>query len=52
MLITHPPDIPTSEITHEALYWNRREFLKAAGLGVAAAGLLPSLSRFARDDEK
>jgi sulfoxide reductase catalytic subunit YedY len=52
MLISRPPDIPTSEITDEALYWNRREFLKAAGIGVAAAGLLPSLNRFVRDDEK
>jgi sulfoxide reductase catalytic subunit YedY len=52
MLITRPPEIPTSEITDEALYWNRREFLKAAGIGVAAAGFLPSLSRFVGDDEK
>jgi methionine sulfoxide reductase catalytic subunit len=52
MLITRPPDIPTSKITDEALYWNRREFLKAAGIGVAAAGLLPSLDRFSRSDEK
>ena len=27
MLISRPPDIPISEITDEALYWNRREFL-------------------------
>ena len=52
MLITRPPDIPTSEITDEHLYWNRREFLKAAGIGVAAAGLLPSIPRFRRDDDK
>jgi len=51
MLITHPPDIPTSEITDEALYWNRREFLKAAGIGVAAAGFLPALNRFVGDEK-
>jgi sulfoxide reductase catalytic subunit YedY len=38
MLIARPADIPTSEITDEAVYTNRREFLKAAGLGLAALG--------------
>jgi sulfoxide reductase catalytic subunit YedY len=55
MLITRPPDIPASEITDESLYWNRREFLKAAGIGVAAVGgILPAPfgGRFARDDDK
>jgi sulfoxide reductase catalytic subunit YedY len=42
MLISRRPDIPTSEITDEADYVTRREFLKAAGLGVAAlGGLMP-----------
>jgi sulfoxide reductase catalytic subunit YedY len=42
MLVRRPPDIPTSEITDESLYWDRREFLKAAGLGMAAVGgLIP-----------
>ena len=42
MLIRRPPDIPVSEITDESLFWNRRSFLKAAGLGAAAVGgLLP-----------
>jgi sulfoxide reductase catalytic subunit YedY len=42
MLIRRPPDIPFSEITDESLFWNRRDFLKAAGIGAAAAGgLLP-----------
>ena len=42
MLIRHRPDIPVSEITDESLFWNRRDFLKAAGLGAAAVGgLLP-----------
>ena len=38
MLIRRPPDVPSSEITDESLYWSRREFLKAAGLGMAAVG--------------
>jgi methionine sulfoxide reductase catalytic subunit len=45
MLIRRPPDIPASEITDEALYWNRREFIKAAGLGVAALTVLPAAAR-------
>jgi methionine sulfoxide reductase catalytic subunit len=54
MLIRHPPHIPAVEITDESLYWNRREFLKAAGIGVAAAGgLLPSsiIPRAQADDK-
>jgi sulfoxide reductase catalytic subunit YedY len=35
MLIRRPPDIPASEITDEALYWSRREWLRAAGFGAA-----------------
>jgi sulfoxide reductase catalytic subunit YedY len=38
MHIRRPPDIPSSEITDESLYWSRREFLQAAGIGVAAVG--------------
>jgi sulfoxide reductase catalytic subunit YedY len=39
MLIKKPSDIPSSEITPEALYHSRREFLRAAGLlGIVAAG--------------
>jgi sulfoxide reductase catalytic subunit YedY len=58
MLITRPPEIPTSEITVERAYATRREFLKAAGFGMAAlAGVLPlprrGLSRpFGGDDDK
>lgn len=54
MLIRRPPDIPASEITGESLYWNRREFLQAAGIAAAGVGgLLPSgLGRLSRDDEK
>jgi len=36
MLIRRPDDIPTSEITDESLYWTRREWLAAAGIGAAA----------------
>jgi sulfoxide reductase catalytic subunit YedY len=54
MLIRRPADIPTSEITDESLFWNRREFLTAAGLGVAALTVLPSAvrGRLSRDDDK
>jgi sulfoxide reductase catalytic subunit YedY len=54
MLIRRPPDIPTSEITDESVYWNRREFLQAAGIAAAGVGgLLPTaLTRLSRGDEK
>ncbi len=55
MLINRPPDIPSSDITDEPLFWNRRAFLAAAGLGAAAAGgLLPLGGRrlFGSDAEK
>lgn len=35
MLIKRPPDIPSSEITDPSLYYNRREFMVAAGALVA-----------------
>jgi methionine sulfoxide reductase catalytic subunit len=41
MLIRRHTDIPSSEITDESLFWNRRSFLKAAGLGAAAVTMLP-----------
>ena len=40
MLIKRPTDIPSSEITPKSTYLNRREFIRAAGVGagvVAAA---------------
>jgi sulfoxide reductase catalytic subunit YedY len=54
MLIRRPPYIPTREITDESLFWNRREFLKAAGIGVAATTILPRIPRsvFRADDDK
>jgi sulfoxide reductase catalytic subunit YedY len=44
MLIRRPPDIPSSEITPESVYVNRRSFIRAAavgtaGLAVGASGL-------------
>ncbi len=57
MLITRPPDIPSSEITDERLYITRRDFLKAAGLaGVALGELVPTSPfgfprRFGDDDK-
>ena len=39
MLIRRPPDIATSEVTDPALYVNRRDFIKAAGIGAMAAAL-------------
>ena len=50
MLIRRPPDIKSSEITPETLYWGRREWL--ATLGVGAIGVaFPSLA-CARQAEK
>jgi methionine sulfoxide reductase catalytic subunit len=55
MLIGRPTDIVSSEITPESLYWNRRQFLGAAG---AALGIAFPLSRRKRwpggkvDDDK
>ncbi|HEX9727733.1 MAG TPA: protein-methionine-sulfoxide reductase catalytic subunit MsrP [Gemmatimonadales bacterium] len=43
MLIRRAPDIATSAITDESLYWNRREFMRAAG-GVAAGVAFPGLA--------
>jgi methionine sulfoxide reductase catalytic subunit len=40
MLIRRTPSIKTSEITDEPLYWSRREFIRNAG-GGAAAAMLP-----------
>jgi sulfoxide reductase catalytic subunit YedY len=41
MIIRRPPDIPSSEITPEDVYFNRRAFIKKAAAGVAAAALVP-----------
>jgi methionine sulfoxide reductase catalytic subunit len=43
MLIRRAPDIPTSEITDEATYVNRRRFIAAAGAAVVAGAAVPTL---------
>ncbi|HEX6047675.1 MAG TPA: protein-methionine-sulfoxide reductase catalytic subunit MsrP [Gemmatimonadaceae bacterium] len=53
MIIKKPDDIPSSEITPEHVYVNRRDFLRAAGLiGVAgaAASTAALVGRSASDD--
>lgn len=42
MLIRRPPDVPSSEITKEDLYWNRREWIAAATAAGFAGALVPS----------
>ena len=51
MIIRRPPDIPSSEITPESVYVNRRKFLAAAGLGVAGAALGPRAVRAFQDED-
>src|SRR5579871_3453304 len=48
MLIVRAPDIRSSEITDRKLYFGRREFMRAAGLGGGAAvlGLKPAAAAF------
>ena len=55
MLIRQPQDIPAREITDEAAYWNRRDFLRALGLGTGAlaVGMAPTrLHATAQGDDK
>jgi sulfoxide reductase catalytic subunit YedY len=44
MLIKRPADIPSSEITDKSVYFNRRQFMRAAGAtaAVAATGVVAS----------
>ena len=42
MIIRHPPDIPSSEITPEDVYVNRRRFIKVAAAGAAGLAVGPS----------
>jgi sulfoxide reductase catalytic subunit YedY len=42
MLIRRPSDIPSSEITPEEVYLDRRKFVQQAGQVAAAAALIPS----------
>ena len=55
MLIKKPNDIGSSEITPEQQYFNRREFLRTAGLlgvATAAAGAVPSLAACAQPGDE
>ena len=55
MLIKRASDIPSSEITSETLYRNRREFIKAASaaLGIAAIGsIVPGVEAAAPQKSK
>jgi sulfoxide reductase catalytic subunit YedY len=51
MLIKRPADIPSSDITPEAIYLRRREFMQlgAGVVGAAAGGLLAAFGRDAVD---
>ncbi|HET6763819.1 MAG TPA: hypothetical protein VFH27_09100, partial [Longimicrobiaceae bacterium] len=42
MLIRRPDDIPSSEITPERLYLDRRGFLRSLGLTAAVAAVTPA----------
>lgn len=51
MIIRRPPDIPSSEITPESVYVNRRRFIKAAAVAAGGAALGPAaLGAFSDDD--
>jgi sulfoxide reductase catalytic subunit YedY len=51
MIIRHPPDIPSSEITPEGVYFNRRKFLRTAAAGAAGLAVAPSALGAAPDDQ-
>ena len=47
MLIRRPSDIPAAEITDERLYWSRRDFLSALGVGagsLAVGAITPAVA--------
>ena len=54
MLIRRPPDIKSSEITDEAVYLDRRRFLRAAGFAAlgAAAAVSSRTTRAAQADHR
>jgi len=52
MIIRRPPDVPSSEITPESVYLNRRNFIAAAAVGVAGAALAPRALRAFEDDDQ
>ncbi|HVE79167.1 MAG TPA: protein-methionine-sulfoxide reductase catalytic subunit MsrP [Gemmatimonadaceae bacterium] len=51
MLIRKPTDIPSSEITSESAYLNRRAFLRAAGVAAAAFAASPALAGEPRPED-
>jgi sulfoxide reductase catalytic subunit YedY len=51
MIIRRPPDIPSSEITPESVYFNRRRFIKAAAAaGAVGVAFGPKAVRALGDD--
>src|SRR5437868_7303016 len=54
MTSRRPPDISSSEITPEAAYLDRRDFIRSAGLGAAAlaVGASSLLAACSRDREE
>jgi sulfoxide reductase catalytic subunit YedY len=42
MIIRRPPDIPSSQVTPEGVYADRRSFIRQAAAGVAGIALAPS----------
>ncbi|MGD8289484.1 MAG: protein-methionine-sulfoxide reductase catalytic subunit MsrP, partial [Gemmatimonadota bacterium] len=50
MIIRRRPDIPSSEITPESVYLNRRKFIAAGALGIAGAALAPRALRAFEDE--
>ncbi len=51
MLIRHPDELPSRDITDESLYLNRRTWLRAAGATLAAFAPLASLALPGEDDK-
>jgi len=52
MIIRRPPDIRSSEITPESVYFNRRKFIQAAAAGAAGLALGPSALAASDDQEQ
>ncbi len=51
MIIRRPPDIASSDITPEEVYFNRRKFIGAAAVGAAGLAIGPSVLGATEDDE-
>jgi sulfoxide reductase catalytic subunit YedY len=51
MIIRRPPDIPSSEITPEDVYFNRRKFIGAAAAGAAGLAIGPSVLGATEENE-